>query len=69
MRKLEFTPFPKKAKARAAGETAPTLDDPDEDEDASVNGMGDYDYLLGMAIWSLTREKVSRVASGLPIHC
>lgn len=60
LRKLEFTPFPKKASAKAAGETAPTVDDPDEEEDVG-SGMGDYDYLLGMAIWSLTKEKIEKL--------
>jgi hypothetical protein len=52
LRKLEFKPFPKNKKAKEAGETEEFL----EEEEGQA---GDYDYLLGMAIWSLTREKVS----------
>jgi hypothetical protein len=57
LRTLKFTPFPKNNKKAiaVAGETEQTLDD----EDAEAGQAGDYDYLLGMAIWSLTAEKVS----------
>jgi len=57
LRALKFTPFPKanKKAIAVAGETEQTLDD----EDAEAGQAGDYDYLLGMAIWSLTAEKVS----------
>ncbi|OCF33010.1 DNA topoisomerase II [Kwoniella heveanensis BCC8398] len=55
LRSLKFKPFPKKAVAKAAGEEEPTLDEEDE-------GLAsDYDYLLGMAIWSLTQEKVEKL--------
>ena len=60
LRKLSFRPFPKAKTARAAGEEEETLEEADE-------GLAsDYDYLLGMAIWSLTEEKVSRVPSSRP---
>jgi DNA topoisomerase-2 len=54
LRQLKFRPFPKanKKSVAVAGETEPVLDE--EDEAAA----GDFDYLLGMAIWSLTAEKV-----------
>lgn len=58
LRKLEFRPFPKISKAKAAGENEEVLD-PDADEPEEVGTDADYDYLLGMAIWSLTEEKVS----------
>jgi len=33
----------------------------DEAEEATTGGaLADYNYLLGMAIWSLTKEKVRR---------
>jgi len=32
----------------------------EEDEDA-VTGFPDYDYLLKMAIWSLTKEKIDKM--------
>lgn len=60
LRKKEFRPFPKKAKAKAAGENEEFQEDADEDEDDKATGANtDYDYLLGMAIYSLTQEKVS----------
>ena len=53
LRTLKFRPFPKSKKTREEGETETTLEEEDE-------GLAsDYDYLLGMAIWSLTTEKVS----------
>ena len=54
LRGLKFRPFPKN-KAKDEGEAEPVLDEEDE-------GLAsDYDYLLGMAIWSLTAEKVRPV--------
>jgi len=62
LRRLKFRPFPKVAKAKAAGETEDVVQPEDEDaevEEAGLNGGStDYDYLLGMSIWSLTKEKV-----------
>lgn len=58
LRKKSFTPFPTKAKAKAARENEPSLEDEDADEEAVSNGLTDFDYLLGMALWSLTAEKV-----------
>lgn len=53
LRAKDFRPFPKIAKARSAGETEDVV------EEEEVEGMdSDYDYLLGMPIWSLTKEKV-----------
>ncbi|WWC70116.1 uncharacterized protein I206_104063 [Kwoniella pini CBS 10737] len=55
LRALNFRPFPKKVAAKEAGETENVLEEEDE-------GMAsDYDYLLGMAIWSLTVEKVNKL--------
>jgi DNA topoisomerase-2 len=55
LREKDFRPFPKVAKAKAAGEN----EDAEEDEPEATSGTSaDYDYLLGMPIWSLTREKV-----------
>ncbi|KAG6373110.1 DNA topoisomerase II [Boletus reticuloceps] len=60
LRKLKFRPFPKVAKAKAAGETEDVIMPDEDDEQAAegVPGSTDYDYLLGMPIWSLTKEKV-----------
>lgn len=58
LRDLKFRPFPKNNKAKDAGEVEDALEEADE-------GMAsDYDYLLGMAIWSLTSEKVSSEGTG-----
>lgn len=54
LRKLDFRPFPKVKKANESGENEEAL----EEEEQPVGANSDYDYLLGMAIWSLTREKV-----------
>jgi DNA topoisomerase-2 len=56
LREKSFRPFPKVSKAKAAGETEEAFE---EEESTGVDS--DYDYLLGMAIWSLTREKVCRL--------
>ena len=57
LRGLKFRPFPKSKKAKEDGETEQTLVEEDE-------GLAsDYDYLLGMAIWSLTAEKVRKRTS------
>lgn len=63
LRKLNFKPFPKVADARKEGEfeaVARNDDDADESEDVQA-GANDYDYLLGMAIWSLTQERIDRL--------
>lgn len=58
LRKKDFRPFPKVAKAKAAGETEAVVEEDAEEEEAATGASSDYDYLLGMAIWSLTKEKV-----------
>ena len=58
LRKLGFRPFPKVSKAKAAGETEEVTPDPDEEESDEEGTDADFDYLLGMQIWSLTKEKV-----------
>ena len=64
LRKKQFRPFPKASKAKAAGETEDVV----EDEDAESEGeLSDYDYLLGMAIWSLTKEKASLLRLSPPL--
>jgi DNA topoisomerase-2 len=66
LRKLEFRPFPKIAKAKAAGELEEVIQA--EDEEAATGAASDYDYLLGMPIWNLTREKV-RAGLGDGVRC
>ena len=77
LRKHGFRPFPKVAAAKEAGESQDAQEDEDEDNDENeVNAetgkgkggskagtTGDYDYLLGMAIWSLTKEKIEKLKS------
>jgi DNA topoisomerase II len=70
LRKKDFRPFPKVAKARAAGETEEVVEDVDEleevEREARDTGAGsDFDYLLGMPIYSLTKEKVRRPRCGV----
>jgi hypothetical protein len=63
LRELKFTPFPKGKKAKEMGETEQVLEEEDE-------GMAsDYDYLLGMAIWSLTAEKARCLENGEADDC
>lgn len=64
LRHHQFRPFLKTAKAKAAGETEPAEDEEDDEADAG-SSASDFDYLLGMAIWSLTKEKVSYLMQGL----
>lgn len=65
LRKHKFRPFPKNPSSKAAGETEPAAEDDDEmGEDVdnkSGESMADYDYLLGMPIWSLTKEKIAKL--------
>jgi DNA topoisomerase-2 len=59
LRQKKFRPFPKVAKAKSAGETENAEEEANDDaEEAATGTSTDYDYLLGMPIWSLTREKV-----------
>ncbi|KAL1306289.1 hypothetical protein AAFC00_004375 [Neodothiora populina] len=57
--KLNFKPIPKVIEAKKQGEFEDAMQD-DEDEEGEV-GANDYDYLLGMAIWSLTSERVEKL--------
>ncbi|KAL4065795.1 DNA topoisomerase, partial [Scleroderma yunnanense] len=60
LRRLKFRPFPKAKKAKAVGETEEVNQDEDAEAEDSA-GSTDYDYLLGMAIWSLTKEKIVKL--------
>ncbi|OCL09200.1 type II DNA topoisomerase [Glonium stellatum] len=60
LQKLNFKPFPKVADARKAGELEDAAEDEETENDAEA-GANDYDYLLGMAIWSLTQERVEKL--------
>lgn len=55
-----FKAFPKVSDAVKAGESEPAAEDGEEQDDSEVLSNG-YDYLLGMAIWSLTQERVEKL--------
>jgi DNA topoisomerase II len=67
LRKLNFKPFPKASDAKKAGEIEEiVMDDAPEDDSASIDletegSAKDFDYLLGMPIWSLTQERVEKL--------
>ena len=62
LRKLNFAPIPKTVDPRKEGELEPTADaDADEEQENAELGANDYDYLLGMAIWSLTQERIDKL--------
>jgi len=54
LRKHEFRAFPKNKLAKEAGEG-------EEVAEGDDGVMSDFDYLLGMPIWSLTKEKIVRL--------
>ncbi|KAF2092181.1 type II DNA topoisomerase [Saccharata proteae CBS 121410] len=55
-----FKPIPKLSDARNQGELEDVVEN-DEDAADDEPGANDYDYLLGMAIWSLTQERVEKL--------
>ncbi|GAA5821381.1 hypothetical protein JCM3770_000346, partial [Rhodotorula araucariae] len=62
LRRRDFRPFPKVAKAHVAGDVDEAEQFGDEEDATAQPGQdSDYDYLLGMAIYSLTAEKVTRL--------
>lgn len=58
LRKLEFRPFAKIVKARAARQTAPNFEEDKIEAVQREEAQTDSDYLLQMAFSSLTKEKV-----------
>ena len=56
-----FNAFPKVKETLKQGELEPIADDDEEDEEETTVGVAAYDYLLGMPIWSLTKERVERL--------
>jgi len=59
LRKHNLRPFPKVSSAKNAGETEEAAED--EEREDVPGGDADYDYLLGMAIWSLTKERIEKL--------
>ncbi|KAL2060876.1 hypothetical protein VTL71DRAFT_8928 [Oculimacula yallundae] len=63
LRKRGYEAFPKLKDAQKAGETDDVVEN---DEEVSVDedtGARDFDYLLGLPIWSLTQERVDKLKS------
>jgi hypothetical protein len=60
LRQKKFRAFPKVAKVKSVGDADDAEEGANDDaEEAAATGSStDYDYLLGMPIWSLTKEKV-----------
>ncbi|KAI9672891.1 MAG: DNA topoisomerase 2 [Trizodia sp. TS-e1964] len=63
LKRNKFKPFPKVIEALKAGEIEPAFDDETKtddkgDVDVAANA---YDYLLGMALWSLTEERIAKL--------
>lgn len=61
LRDKDFRPFPKVAKAQVVGGGADEGVEEEEVEDAEGGLDSDYDYLLSMALSSLTSEKVDKL--------
>ncbi|KAL8737626.1 MAG: hypothetical protein Q9181_001499 [Wetmoreana brouardii] len=57
----KFKPIAKVTDASKQGELAPIADDDEESEEDIETGASSYDYLLGMPLWSLTRERVDKL--------
>ena len=57
-----FKPVPKVKDKIKEGELAPMADDDAEEDEGEYDvGAASYDYLLGMPIWSLTKERVEKL--------
>lgn len=56
--KENFTPFPKKKKEKKEKEGKSKTKAPVQEQTSLES---DYDYLLGMKIWSLTKERVKQL--------
>ncbi|RPA80032.1 type II DNA topoisomerase [Ascobolus immersus RN42] len=69
LKQLGFAIFSDKEEAKKAGEMENTVENPDDhandgqDEGEAVDGIPSdgYNYLLGMALWSLTKERVEKL--------
>ncbi|KAK4569413.1 DNA topoisomerase 2 [Recurvomyces mirabilis] len=64
LHKLGFKRIPKIADAKKEGEFEAVVEEEGEDssdDKATIAGGNDFDYLLGMAIWSLTEERVAKL--------
>ncbi|KAL8691878.1 MAG: hypothetical protein Q9218_002983 [Villophora microphyllina] len=56
-----FKAIAKIADASKQGEIEPALENEEENEEDIAIGASSYDYLLGMPLWSLTKERVDKL--------
>jgi DNA topoisomerase II len=61
LQKLNFMPIPKVTSAKKVDEDENVFEDENTEDEATEAGSADYDYLLGMPIWSLTQERIERI--------
>ncbi|PWN25684.1 type II DNA topoisomerase [Jaminaea rosea] len=61
LRKKDFRPFPRTKRAKVAGEVNADEDDVLDEGEDDTPGTTDFDYLLSMPIYNLTKEKVDRL--------
>ncbi|KAG9247816.1 DNA topoisomerase [Calycina marina] len=61
LRQAKYEAFPKIAEAKRAGETEDVVENDDEIAADEDSGARDFDYLLGLPIWSLTQERVDKL--------
>lgn len=61
LRARKYEPFPKVGDAKKAGEDDDVVENTDDVADDEEGGARDYDYLLGLPIWSLTQERVDKL--------
>ncbi|KJA27431.1 hypothetical protein HYPSUDRAFT_198197 [Hypholoma sublateritium FD-334 SS-4] len=61
MRRHKFGAFPKSVGDKAPGETEPAAEDDEEDEPDAQGSPSDFNHLLGMVIWGLTKEKIAHL--------
>jgi len=61
LRSRKYEAFPKVKDAKKAGEAEDVVENDEEVAEDEEGGARDYDYLLGMPIWSLTQERVDKL--------
>lgn len=61
LRNKKYEAFPTGKDARKAGETDDVVENNDDVAADEDGGARDYDYLLGLPIWSLTQERVDKL--------
>jgi len=61
LRQRNYEAFPTGKDAKKAGETDDVVENEDEVSPDDAKGVRDFDYLLGLPIWSLTQERVDKM--------